>query len=92
MIAAPTLIPVTLPEPSVCTMVVLLLLHVPPTVLSLSVIVVPGQITVAPFTGNGPASTLVVYTLELAVVVVMQLPFAVIVQVIRLPLVSELLE
>lgn len=87
----PTPAPVTFPEASVVATVVLLLLHVPPVVLSLSEIVVPGQVTVAPFTGKGPGITVTVYTLEAAIVVVRQLPLAVIVQDTVLPFTRLLL-
>lgn len=53
MLAVPAAIPLTVPVASIVAMAVLLLLHAPPVVVVLSVVVVPTQVLSVPVIAAG---------------------------------------
>jgi hypothetical protein len=91
IVAVPDATPVTMPvEPTVATEV-LLLLHVPPEVASLSAAVMPGQMVVVPVIDAGALLTVIVIVLDVTGLAVRHVPLLVIMQRIVLPEERELL-
>jgi hypothetical protein len=92
MSVVPAATPETMPEVPTVATEVLLLLHVPPEVASLSELVKPGHVVADPVIAAGAGLTVIVMTLEVAVVEVTQARLLVSVHETVLPVLSDPIE